>query len=165
MPPRDETLGCTRPNRPLDLPFDQRLATKAQEDANVSTIRRLTNPTSEPNSSDREEGKADGSAPVRRSRGKRRRRWWSGIGRGRERDGTTHSCSLEELVVLGVGPALARLGDGIRLAHTALLRPPPLLLSAPGDGRDRRIQRVRRRAHRHHHLPLCCSLLLLPHRP
>jgi len=47
--------------RPLDLPFDQRLATKAQEDANVSTIRRLTNPTSEPNSSDREEGRADGS--------------------------------------------------------------------------------------------------------
>ena len=93
MPPRDETLGCTRPNRPFDLPFDQRVATKAQEDANMSTIRRLTNPTSEPNSSDREEGRADGSAPVRRSRGKRRRRWWSGIGRGRERDGTTHSCS------------------------------------------------------------------------
>jgi len=73
---------------------------------------------------------------------------------------------LEELVVLGFGPALARLGDGVGLSHP----PGPLVVVVPqrqGHGRGglaqahrarlfllarcrRGIERVRRCAHGHH---------------
>jgi hypothetical protein len=69
---------------------------------------------------------------------------------------------LEELVVLGFRPDLARLGDRVWLAHPPspllliLLQPQPRLLvrvpAAASNARGRRIQRVGRRAHGHHHL-------------
>nr|CAB3469187.1 unnamed protein product [Digitaria exilis] len=79
---------------------------------------------------------------------------------------------LEELVVLGVGPALTRLGDGVGLAHPPgplivfvpyrhgrwrgglpQAHPARLLLLAASDARDGRIEGVRRCGHGHHRPP------------